>query len=868
MAIAPGVRIGPYTILAPIGAGSMGEVFRARDTRLNRTVAMKFLAEDLATASARRRFQQEAQTASSLNHPHIVTILEAGEFEERQYLVAEFIDGGTLGDWARAEPRSWRHHVDLMVGVADALATAHAAGILHRDVKPDNILVTASGYAKLADFGLAKLQPPSPTGRTVTENTRPGIVLGTIPYMSPEQTQGKPLDARSDIFSFGIVLHELLSNKRPFGGQSDLEILQAIRHQAPAPLPNTLPAVLRTAVEKALEKDPEERYQSMRELVVDLRRAARHRTEIEGAPAPAKAATTTHGRRALWLASAIAGAAAIGWLAATLSRPPASPPAANPLANAQFTRLTDFEGAETEAAISPDGRFVAFLSDRNGRFDIWMSQIGSGQFTNLTEKLTHVPDFRILVQSVGFTADGSSIWQGGIVGRRFTVMPLTGGTPRPLLGDRVVNTAWSADGTRLVFHTSDDGDPMFVADRDGSGGRQIHVDPPGVHSHFPVWSPDGQWIYFARGVWSTFEMDVWRIAASGGEPQRLTQLSTDVRYPVPIDANTVLFVAPARDGSGPYLWSLDVAARTSARVSFGLEKYTSIAAASSGQRLVATVANPSANLWRVAILDRLATEQDVARFTVPTVRALAPRFAGNALFYLSSTGSGDGLWRSDDGQAIEIWRGADAPLLEAAGVSPDGRRVVVVVRREGRLRLQLLSADGAERQPFAESIDARGAPSWSPDGQWIVTGGVDASGPGLFKIQVSGGAPTRLVSGLAFNPVWSPDGRLIVYAGPNVGTDSPLLGVSPAGESIVLPATNTSYSGEGFRFLPDGRGIVYMRGATRRDFWLLDLRTRQSRQLTSFSDPSAMRSFDITPDGKQIVFDRLRENSDLVLIDR
>jgi Tol biopolymer transport system component len=447
-------------------------------------------------------------------------------------------------------------------------------------------------------------------------------------------------------------------------------------------------------------------------------------------------------------------------------------------------------------------------------------------------------------------------------------MPLTGGTPRPLLGDRVVNAAWSADGTRLVFHTIDDGDPMFVAERDGSASRQIHVDPPGVHSHFPVWSRDGQWIYFVRGVWSTFEMDVWRIAASGGEPQRLTQLATDVRYPVPIDANTVLFVAPARDGSGPYLWSLDVAARTSARVSFGLEKYTSIAAASSGRRLVATVANPSANLWRVPILDRLATEQDVSRFAVPTVRALAPRFAGKALFYLSSTGSGDGLWRSEDGQAIEIWRGADAPLLEAAGVSPDGRRVVVVVRREGRLRLQLLSADGAERQPFAESIDARGAPSWSPDGQWIVTGGVDASGPGLFKIQVSGGRPIRLVAGLAFNPVWSPDGRLIVYAGPNVGTDSPLLAVSPDGASLDFPATLTSYSGEGFRFLPDGRGIVYMRGATRRDFWLLDLTTSTSRLLTALTDPSAMRSFDITPDGRQIVFDRLRENSDLVLIDR
>lgn len=871
MAVGPGVRIGAHEIVAAIGAGGMGEVYRARDTRLNRTVAIKFLSEDLATPSARRRFQQEAQTASSLNHPHILTILEAGEFEERQYLVAEFVDGGTLSDWARAEPRGWRQVVELMVGVADALATAHAAGILHRDVKPDNILITASGYAKLADFGLAKLQEPSPSNPTVTGHTRPGAILGTIPYMSPEQAQGKPLDARSDIFSFGIVLHELLANQRPFGGQSDLETLQAIQHQAPTPLTDTLPPLLRNLVEKALEKDPAERYQSMRELVVDLRRVARHRSAASqltvSRPATPAAAPSPRG---LWIAAAIAVAAVLGWLAVAPSLRQVAGDTANPLTGARFTRLTDFEGAETEAAISPDGRFVAFLSDQSGRFDIWLSQTGSGQFVNLTEKQTsHVPDFRIPAQSVGFTPDGSSVWMGGVRGQgRFMVMPLTGGTPRPLFGENVVAAAWSPDGSRLVYHTYDDGDPMFIADRDGSGSRQIHVDPPGMHNHFPIWSPDGQWIYIVRGVWASFEMDIWRIAAAGGEPERLTEVNTNIRYPVPVDANTVLYVAPARDGSGPYLWSLNVGARTSHRVSFGVEKYTSITATADGRRLVATVANPSATLWSVPILDRVATEQDVSRVPLPTVRALAPRFAADALFFLSSTGGADGLWRSEAGRAIELWRGAESPLLEAPAVSPDGRRVAIVVRREGRLRLHLLTADGAERQSLAESIDVRGAPSWAPDGQWIVAGGGDAGGPGLFKIPVSGGAPIRLIAGLAFNPVWSPDGRLIVYAGPNVGPDSPLLAVNPDGEAVDLPPTQTSYSGEGFRFLPDGSGIVYMRGLYRRDFWLLDLATGTSRQLTKFSDPSALRSFDITPDGKQIVFDRLRENSDLVLIDR
>ena len=253
----------------------------------------KFLATDVADASARRRFQREAQTASALNHPHIVTVYDADEFDGRQYLVTEYVDGGTLANWAhgtQASPRKrdWRHVVELLAGVADGLAAAHAAGILHRDIKPDNILVSKSGYAKLADFGLAKLAEvsESPVTRTLTDGrTRPGVVLGTIAYMSPEQASGKPLDARSDIFSFGVVLYEVLAGRRPFAGSSDLEVLQKVIHGAPQTLGDDVPVALRAVVEKALEKDPADRYQSMREMVVDLRRLARQSAEIPAAPA-------------------------------------------------------------------------------------------------------------------------------------------------------------------------------------------------------------------------------------------------------------------------------------------------------------------------------------------------------------------------------------------------------------------------------------------------------------------------------------------------------------------------------------------------------------------------------------------------------
>jgi len=247
MAFAAGDKLGPYEIVAHLGAGGMGVVYRALDARLNRPVAIKVLSNDLADADARRRFQREAQMASSLNHPHILTVYDVGEFEDRQYIVTELVDGGTLKDWSK-EPRNWKQVVALLTGVADGLAAAHAASILHRDIKPANILVAKNGYAKLADFGLAKLDEDAPEDitRTLTEDyTRPGVIIGTIAYMSPEQATAGKIDARSDVFSFGVVLYELLAGKRPFSGATEREVLKLIIHDAPLPLREEIPLALR-----------------------------------------------------------------------------------------------------------------------------------------------------------------------------------------------------------------------------------------------------------------------------------------------------------------------------------------------------------------------------------------------------------------------------------------------------------------------------------------------------------------------------------------------------------------------------------------------------------------------------------------------
>jgi Tol biopolymer transport system component len=678
--------------------------------------------------------------------------------------------------------------------------------------------------------------------------------------MSPEQASGKPLDARSDIFSFGVVLYELFAGKRPFQGPTDLDVLQTVIHGAPGPLGQEIPVELRIATEKALEKDARERYQTMADMVVDLRRALRHKA-AGAEPILTEVAPPAWPRfRRRWLpwAAAVLSVASATWMAL---RPVAS--IDNPLANAQFTRLTDFPGTETDAAISPDGRFVAFMANRDGPLDIFLTQVGTGRFVNLTHGDVQLQS---LIRPVGFSGDGSEVWLHG-ADTPLRIMPLMGGKPRIFLSPRSQNVAWTPDGTRMVYYTSDPGDPMFVAERSGDNAHQIFVSRADMHNHFPAWSMDGQWIYFASGNPIVNEMDLWRLPSTGGTPQRLTQHNSFVAYPTPIDQTTVLYVARDSSGAGPWLWDLDVERKVTRRISVGVEKYSSIAASADRRRLVATVGDPTASLWSVPILDRLAGENDVKPYPLPTIRALMPRFGTDSLFYVSSRGAGDGLWRYQNGEAFEIWNGATAALLEPPAISADGR-LAFVIRRNGSLRLHVETVEGTESHDVVAPLAIRGAPGWSPDGKWIVIGGNDGKGDGLFKLPVEGGAPVRIANGPAANPVWSPDGTFILYASANVGSQSPLLAVRPDGMRIEWPAITVQRDGERIRFLPGGKGLVYMQGkGISQDFWILDMATKNTRQLTHLTGNATMRTFDITPDGTQIVFDRLRENSDIVQID-
>jgi serine/threonine protein kinase len=841
-----GMQIGPYRIEERIGRGGMGEVFRATDTRLGRTVAIK-----VSLVPFSERFEREARAIAALNHPQIATLYDVGSSDSGfGYLVLEYVEGPTLADLIRKGPIAPHDAQRIALLVAQAIEAAHEKGIVHRDLKPANIKLGEGGVVKVLDFGLAKAMHEA--GPLISgETTQQGIVLGTPLYMSPEQALGGQTDRRSDIWSFGVLVSEMLLGMHLFDGATRSEILASVVHVEPqlAGIPRQWMPLLH----RCLTKDVRRRLQSIGEARVMLE---------DGLAVPAEPSRQKLGW--LWIALTIAMAS----VAVVLWRRAPAPPPENPLANAAFTLLTNYEGSEVDASISPDGKFVAFLSDGDGAFHPWLDQIGAGNPIDLTPG---PDDLRGPLRSIGFSRDGTEIWVAGTQVRRLQLLPMVGGKPRLFLGQKVVNPVWSPDGKRIAYHTVDAGDPIYVADADGANPRQIWRDKPDKHNHYLAWGGDGQWIYFVHGTPATNDMDLWRILPSGGEPERLTQQQTDMRDPTPLGPGTVLYLAKEHDGSGPWIWAFDLAHRITRRILFGLEQYTSLSASADAERLAVTVANPTVRLWSVPILSTTATESDVKPFLSSSMRALTPRFRGKTLYYLSSAGPSDRLWRFDEGKSSEVWGGTQGQIAEPPAISPDGRRIAIITSQAGKRHLQLVTADGAESSSMAEQIEVEGSADWSPDGRWIVTGGNDGKGEGLFKIPTSGGAPIRLTRTVGRDPVWSPDGSMIAYSGPNVFTLTPLLAIRPDGTPIKMPDIRIQRDGERLRFMPDGRGLVFMQAAEAtpwQDFWRLDLATMNTRRLTRLTERATMRTFDITPDGQQIIFDRLRENSAVVLIDR
>ncbi len=730
MPLPQGTRLGPYEVLAPLGAGGMGEVYRARDSRLARDVALKILPRDFATDSDRRaRFEREARAAGQIHHPNILTILDIGAHDGLPFIVTELLEGETLRERLRPGPLPQRKAMEITSQIAKGLGAAHERGIVHRDIKPENTFISSNGHAKILDFGLSSVstQESAPSDSTITLKTASGIILGTAAYMSPEQARGHAVDSRSDIFSLGSVLYEMLSGQRPFKGNSYADLISAILREDPAPLPSELrilPALDRI-VRRCLEKSPAERFQSARDLAFQLDSLVSNIESGSGAVVPDLhlGRWSAFSRIFSWVAvpAMILATAVLAWWFRGWQLRTARPP------GVVFERLTDFSGMEESPAISPDGRSVAFVGDSTGSRQIWIRLLAGGVPFQLThDAVDHFsprwsPDSASLFYYTP-PADGSHeavVWE----------ISALGGTPRRLIAS-LSEVDPSHDGKSLAFFRLGAGQIELVrADRDASHPQLLAKFPSKTACLQPRWSPDDSSIAFmlANDRWSD---DLFYVSASGGVPRRVTfdaalfsgfsWLPGGSGFVFSTSRGSTLLYLPTL-----HLWQVSRDGSEPRQLTFGDESDASPDVDSHG-RLVSSHIRINFDIWKFPVAFAPAENvQRAVRISHQTAQVQTPSLSpdGRQLVYLSDTGGHGNLWVLDlaSGQSRQITFEKDPTLIMGVPVwSPDGSRIAYARQFFGQgnntVAYWSVRPDGSENNQFLPKASWL---TWSPNGRWV-----------------------------------------------------------------------------------------------------------------------------------------------------
>jgi Tol biopolymer transport system component len=816
----------------------MGDVYRARDTRLGRDVAIKVLPAAFTSDPDRLAgFEREARALAALNHPHIGAIYGVEEATGVRALVLELIEGETLADRIVRGLKPG-DAVAIAQQIVSALDAAHEKGVVHRDLKPGNIMIATGGTVKVLDFGLAKFDR-SPGSTDLTQSptmavyaTNEGLVSGTAPYMSPEQARGQAVDKRTDIWAFGCVLYEMLTSRRAFGRETYSDTIAAILEHPPdwSALPADAPPGVRRLLERCLEKNPRRRTRDIGDVQLELEDIERQpsTTSTTQASAPAQ--------RFGWPFLAAAGAAAVLAIVAarplwtTVNRAPA------------FSRVTQlFHGASFEfgPAISPDGKWIAYLSNARGPTDVWVRFLSGGEPVNLTASTALEIQSRTDLGGLAISPDGALIAfdagaTKGTPAPQFDawVIPAPlGGVPRKVVGlGRALR--WSPDGSQIAFVRpgSSAGDSLWVARADGGSPREVVPLRGARHVHWPVWSQDGRYLYFNYTI-STANREpasIYRVAASGGPIEPVVATARRAVFPFPTPDGRGLIFAANPTSVDLALWWRPFDGADDARLTTGVGEYSEPSITPDGRTMISSLVQFHQALT-VFTMNAGAPSRPITDGTTgdidPTV---SPN--GEQLVFSSSRSGFQNLWTARPDGSMPRALTSGNVFDERPALSPDGRRLAFVSDRGGRRSIWTMAADGGipERLVDADVVDRL---VWSPDGQRVVFAVAVGNAPTLQSVRVADGAiePVRTPG-----PAVAPFG----FVGDTLGYLEPFPGdagrpnvtrvafVRSNGESAATEALRSVNLANGFAALsPDGRRVAAMvePGGAAGSIWVADL---------------------------------------------
>jgi eukaryotic-like serine/threonine-protein kinase len=894
MALSSGTHLGHYEILSPLGVGGMGEVYRARDTKLSRDVALKVLPPEFAADADRvARFEREARLLASLNHSHIASIYGLEYVGKVPALVLELVEGDTLDDRVRRGSLPLSEALAVAQQVADALDSAHASGIIHRDLKPANIKVTRDGTVKVLDFGLAKVFAGEGSGLDLSKSptmtaggTTPGAILGTPAYMSPEQARGQPVDKRTDIWAFGCVLFEMLTGSSAFRRGTVTDTIAAVVGAEPewTSLPADTPGGIRRLLTRCLQKDTNRRLHDIADARIELEDAMAAPAAPAPSAAPLPAPRRWRSTAVLALALGIVTVLVLLWAARDRFDGAAEPP---PPPDVSVTRLTDLPGLEESPAISPDGRSVAFTAGVGGKRQLFVQLVAGGAPLQITrdpadhEYPRWSPDSSSIFY---FSAAASGERQGSI-----WEIPALGGVPR-----RVVDSVGGADvspvGGRLaLFRLAEEGIQLVSAPTDGSSFDVVAEFPPATFYLYPRWSPDGRWIAFQRG--DTIRFDVFVAPAAGGEPRQLTHDNNMMSGFAWLPDSTGIVYSSSRGSTMPYLpvlglWLVTLRDGSVRRLTSGETSYVSPDISGNGTVSVSRM-KLQTDIWKFPV-DGLPAENVSrgVRLTRQTGQVLTPTASPGEkeVAFLSDSGGHANLWvvNTESGELRQITHERDPNVAVGVPVwSPDGRAIAFVSSRGNQgwtFGVWLVDPDGSNLRNVA---NPGLGPAWSPDGRWVyysTRGDAAATDVVAKKVPVDGGPAVtvtterlRNVIGLVGTTLYYSFERPLMDGTPEFEIrsanpeDAPfrVLARIPASRVPIWQIVSPALS-------PDGNWLAQaLTDGFTTNVWALSTTTGEWRQITDFGERTTFiaRRVSWSSDGGSILAAVGEGDSDIVLLE-